>query len=139
MQTEKRLEQKRVAARRYYWNNHEKVLTSQRRRWEEQKEKRRAECRIWASLNKDYRRNYNLKSKYGITLEEWNQLLESQNHQCAICETTNPGGHGKWCTDHIHGTKIVRGILCHKCNISMHDGDTPELLRKRADYLEKNR
>lgn len=40
--------------------------------------------------------------------------------------------------DHNHETKKYRGILCSNCNHSLHVGITPKILRKLADYLEKN-
>lgn len=79
-----------------------------------------------------------------MTREEWNTLFESQDCKCAICNSEESGWKSKsgkqrdWHTDHIKGTKIVRGILCHHCNISLHSRDTPELLRKKADYIEKH-
>ena len=32
-----------------------------------------------------------LKRSYGITLNDYDQMLTEQNHQCAICGTTEPG------------------------------------------------
>ena len=35
--------------------------------------------------NKDYNMNEHLKTKFGITLEEYNKMVEQQNNKCEIC------------------------------------------------------
>jgi len=55
------------------------------------------------------------KRKYGINISDFNNLLESQEGKCAICETNNPGARG-WNVDHNHKNGVVRGILCGNCN-----------------------
>lgn len=64
---------------------------------------------------REYFRNHNLKSKYGITLSEWDDLFSSQGYMCAICASKEPRGKN-WHTDHCHKTGEVRGILCGWCN-----------------------
>ncbi len=62
--------------------------------------------------NPDLYREEHLKRSYGITLNEYNQMLIQQNNQCAVCNTTDPGGkHGKFMVDHCHNTGKVRGLL----------------------------
>ena len=58
--------------------------------------------------------NYHLKKTYGITIEEYDQLLSAQNGVCAICG----GGTSKrhFAVDHNHRTGQVRGLLCARCN-----------------------
>ena len=61
-----------------------------------------------------------LKRSYGITLNEYNQMLMKQNYCCRTCGTTEPGGkHGKFMVDHCHSTNEVRGLLCKSCNIEI--------------------
>ena len=58
-------------------------------------------------------------------------------------ETVTPGGgrdtkHASLHIDHCHKTGVVRGMLCGNCNFLLgHANDSPEILRKAADYLEE--
>lgn len=83
------------------------------------------------------RRAQHLKLNYGLTIDDWNALFQSQNFQCAICKATEPAGKG-WHTDHDHITGIVRGILCLSCNSGLgRFKDNPELLIEAARYVRK--
>ena len=59
-----------------------------------------------------------LDLKYGITLKQWNALLESQGYVCGVCRTPEPGQKW-WHTDHDPATERVRGILCGQCNMQL--------------------
>ena len=65
---------------------------------------------------KEFVRDQNLKNKYGITTNEWDEIFLKQNHSCAICETKTAV---KWHTDHCHSSGKVRGILCSACNVNL--------------------
>jgi len=84
-------------------------------------------------------RNAALKREFGITLDQYNEMLAKQNHQCACCGTTDPRGQGAFHVDHCHKTGIIRGLLCHLCNtgIGKLGDDLPGLL-KAVEYLEKS-
>lgn len=56
-----------------------------------------------------------LKRKYGITLAEYDQMLEEQHGVCAICGGADPSGR-RLAVDHDHETGKVRGLLCTSCN-----------------------
>ena len=63
-----------------------------------------------------------LKREYGITLADYNAILRSQAHRCAVCrrpETmrTKSGEVRRLSVDHDHVTGRVRGLLCHRCNV----------------------
>ena len=64
-----------------------------------------------------WRRNYSYKRKYGITLDEFNERSEAQDHKCAICKVDAIHvEHGYLCVDHDHDSGEVRELLCKKCN-----------------------
>lgn len=61
-------------------------------------------------------REYGLKKKYGLTMEQWDTLFYGQGRCCAVCKTDRPTSKG-WQTDHCHSSGKVRGILCSNCNV----------------------
>lgn len=66
--------------------------------------------------NPGYTRERNLKTLYGITHNDYLNMLEAQKGRCAICGTDTPGGKGTFHVDHCHLTGKVRGLLCGNCN-----------------------
>lgn len=78
-----------------------------------------------------------LQRKYSITVDEYESMLQSQDGKCAICGAGEPGGRAKrFHVDHDHATGDIRGILCVRCNYMIgYSKDSPEILRKGADYL----
>jgi hypothetical protein len=81
-------------------------------------------------------RNATLKKKYGITIEEYNSMLATQNNQCAVC--FDAPKHQRLHVDHNHKTGKVRGLLCQACNVSIGKmKESPELLRRLALYIEE--
>lgn len=86
------------------------------------------------ATNKSGRR-WEIKSKYGIELEEYDRLLEEQQSVCAICKQPDPTGR-RLAVDHCHYLGHVRGLLCFHCNVAIgnlkHD---VELLKSAIAYL----
>lgn len=79
-------------------------------------------------------------SKYGLTTEAFDAMLDEQEGRCAICRTGEPGGRGEWHVDHCHETGENRGLLCAFCNPGIgYFRDDPELLRAAINYLEAHR
>lgn len=73
--------------------------------------------------------------KYGMTLDGYRELSDSQNGKCAICGNDNGGI--SLCIDHDHKTGKVRGLLCTLCNKGLgHFEDDKLLLLSAIDYLE---
>ncbi len=77
------------------------------------------------------RRRWNLKTKYGLSVAEYEALLEAQAGLCAICRGTllTPK------IDHDHLTGSVRGILCHRCNLLLAGVENPSFLKRALNYL----
>ncbi len=77
-----------------------------------------------------------IKNLYNITIEEYENLLISQNNKCAICEIEFSELLTPY-VDHCHVSSKVRGLLCNNCNFGIGQfKDNPEFCRKAAIYLE---
>ena len=85
-------------------------------------------------------RRRQLKFRYGLTLDQYQDLLNAQNSKCAICECTIDSKRVKtsFAVDHNHITGKIRGLLCNQCNraLGMFD-DSVNVLRKALNYLER--
>ena len=103
------------------------------------------ECKVCTKIrarkydheHREHKRDLHLQRYYGISADDFNMLLEAQDHQCAICFTTNPGGKsGRFNVDHDHKTGKVRGLLCKSCNIALGEvGDNIHTLKNMIEYL----
>lgn len=84
------------------------------------------------------RRDLVLRSTYGISLAEYDDMLESQSGSCAICSTTPEENGRRLDVDHCHETGRVRGLLCASCNLGIGKfKDNPSLLAEAIKYLVK--
>lgn len=86
------------------------------------------------------RNDYMLKYLYGLTVEEYENMLERQGGVCAICGSGEWGGtkHRVPHVDHDHETGKVRGLLCGDCNFGLGKfKDDPDRLRAAISYLER--
>lgn len=76
-----------------------------------------------------------LNRTYGITVDQYNLLLEAQGGVCAVCG--EPPKNYRLSVDHDHKTGLVRGLLCWFDNnkvVGRHRVGTQ--LRAAADYLD---
>lgn len=83
-------------------------------------------------------RKWNLKRFFGITPEQYQEMLSKQEGVCMICKEP-PSKRDKWVLhiDHNHVTGKIRGLLCSSCNVGLGQfKDDKELLIKAAHYLE---
>lgn len=87
----------------------------------------------------DYVRNNRYKSQYGITLEQYDAMLEAQNNGCAICGVSPEQNGRRLDIDHCHTSGKVRGLLCTNCNTGIGKfNDDPDLLAEAMKYLYRN-
>lgn len=86
---------------------------------------------------KERSRDNKYRAKYGISLAQYELMLEDQDGCCAICRT--PAGELNLYVDHDHATGRVRQLLCVKCNALLGQaGDQIEVLQAAIRYLERN-
>ncbi len=109
----------------YYHANKDKLKAAQLTWRENNPEEHKARMRKW-----------HLKKKYKMTPDQYDALLMSQGSVCAICGNECKE-HEILSVDHCHESKVVRGLLCAKCNKGLGlFCDDPDLLKRASDYLE---
>ena len=78
------------------------------------------------------KRGKHIKSRYGITLHDYDTMLVAQRGCCALCEQRMDRPN----VDHCHTTGEVRGLLCHLCNRGLGlFKDSPAVLIRAAEYV----
>lgn len=82
------------------------------------------------------------KRNYGMSLEEFNFLLETQHGKCKLCyrDVSVEGlGPDRAVVDHCHKNGHVRGILCNECNRALgYFHDNIQALENAVDYLRSD-
>lgn len=77
-----------------------------------------------------------LKHRYGITADEYDELLRSQDGGCGICGGQSTQGR-RLAVDHDHSSGRVRGLLCSSCNVAIGAlGDDLTSVLRAVRYLE---
>lgn len=93
-------------------------------------------------IEAEFRRR--LKNDFGLTIEDYNKLLDKQHGCCAIClqpETAKNtrGEIKKLAVDHNHASRKVRALLCANCNTGLGLlGESPDRMRAAALYIERH-
>lgn len=155
------LEKIKKTSKMYYLNNKENILDKNQKYREtpDGKKKKKASDKSWRKNNKEHKkkldknwclnnperykarqRNNHLKREYGINITEYNSMFEKQGGVCAICQKHETrkikGVVSVLCVDHCHTTLLVRGLLCHRCNVAISylDDDT-DILAAAINYL----
>lgn len=92
-----------------------------------------------SALKKSYRK-YRLKVEYGLSLEQFDEMIAQQHGVCAICKVKRVvRGEPHLHVDHDHQSGLVRGILCHHCNMILgHSRDSVDVLEACIAYLNRN-
>jgi hypothetical protein len=97
-----------------------------------------------------FNRNWHLLRRYGLSVQEYTDLLERQNGCCAICKRPPTGLRRRFHVDHKHidgyatlppeeKMKGVRGLLCSTCSSGIGGlRDSPDLLLAAVAYLQKH-
>jgi hypothetical protein len=92
----------------------------------------------WVANNGPKLFEYHIKKTYGISIAEYNAMLQDQGHKCKICPTLHSDTK-RLHIDHDHKTGSIRGLLCHWCNHMLGAAkDNPITLANAIAYLENN-
>jgi hypothetical protein len=103
-----------------YYIDHEDKMKECKKQYrlshkDEMKEYRK---RYWIE-NKNEREQYRIQQKYGITLEQKEQMIIEQNGKCAACGDFLGKDPRSISVDHDHITGKVRKIIHTKCNTAL--------------------
>lgn len=82
-------------------------------------------------------RNY--QNRYGITMAQYEAMLQSQDYRCAICDKhRDVVPHKRLVVDHCHDTNAVRKLLCSSCNVALgmlHE--SVDIMGRMIDYVKE--
>jgi hypothetical protein len=84
-------------------------------------------------------RGYHIFRRYGITKDQFDQMVANQDNKCKICGNPPSMKTRKSSVlhvDHDHKTKKVRGLLCNRCNNALGIIEQRDLVAKAEAYLE---
>lgn len=119
-------------------------------------EKRKQTCKRYYDRNKEHYRDYytqnkdhlydlKLQREYNITLQQYNELLESQERKCKICKRDVTLFKKRLAIDHNHLCcsakrrscgKCIRGLLCEDCNRALGMfKDNEEVILNALHYI----
>jgi Autographiviridae endonuclease VII len=86
------------------------------------------------SYCKSCMQTYQLKYKYNISSEQYEQMFADQEYRCKICEIEPT--NAVLFVDHCHDTGKIRGLICSPCNLALgHLKDSAWLCERAAKYL----
>lgn len=98
----------------------------------------------WKHNNPDktklMRQREKFKARYGITVEQYDQMVIDRNGKCDICHKvpTGKGSAARLNVDHNHDTGEIRGLLCWQCNVAIgYLKDSIKVLQDAIQYLGK--
>lgn len=83
--------------------------------------------------------------RYGVGPTWYEETLAKQGGKCAICNTTEPGGTGRFNIDHDHKCcpiksrscgKCIRGLLCSRCNLRLFGLEDSNWITNAFTYLQ---
>ena len=132
----------RAMCRDWYNRNIDEQRERARNRAKVYGPKQRAANKKWALENPEKARYHSrkklLSKNYNMSIEAHDALFASQGFSCGACGSPSPNSKKGWSTDHCHKTGVVRGIVCHHCNIGIgHAKDSIETIKKWISYLER--
>lgn len=80
---------------------------------------------------------YRLKSRYGVSKEQYDSLFEKQEGRCALCKKHQSELKRRLAIDHDHKTFEIRALLCAYCNLRVIGKLRKDTVQAIYDYLNK--
>lgn len=117
------IEVEQAKRRKNYYDNREKILLERKEFYEANKDEINLQRRL---------------KKYGLTKDQYFDMLTAQDFKCAnkACKSKNLD----LAIDHCHVSLAVRGILCDNCNTALGLlKDCPDAIDGLKTYLKNTR
>lgn len=90
------------------------------------------------NIRRQKAREAHLLRLYGITWDQYNELLEKQNHRCFVCQKHENEFKTRLAVDHDHVTGEIRGLLCNYCNHRVVGRNrNPDIMKRVYEYLSQ--
>lgn len=122
---------RRAEKRVWYRENRDRILAYQKE-WRA-RNKPLAIARYARRKEKGVYRAWQLQAKFGLSVQQYEEMVAAQENRCAICSTEFTGTPH---VDHCHATGNVRGLLCQDCNFGIGRlGDDIARLESAINYL----
>lgn len=100
-------------------------------------EKYRAQARRRYCPKKSKEQGWKQAGIVDMTYDRYNELLERQNHCCAVCSTHKSKFKKALCVDHNHATGKARGLLCDNCNRALgYLKESEEIVHNLLNYIQ---
>lgn len=107
-------------------------------RWDNlSKEERLRRARKYEANKSVPRRWRRIKRLYGLSKQDYDDLLHRQGGGCALCSSSDTKTIvGVFYVDRCHETGRIRGLLCLDCNMALGKlGDTPDRIARVLEYV----
>lgn len=129
----------------YYAKNRDRILAKLRARAALDREAHKARVkevyRKWSQKHPgrvaELKRGYSNLRRYGITVEQYDEMFLAQDGKCAVCD--EPPRKRQLAIDHDHATGAVRQLLCVNCNALLgHCRESQKILERAIEYLRSH-
>lgn len=94
--------------------------------------------RRYYANNPDYKAKalvYRLRTRYGVTPEQYQELFDKQEGKCAVCKRHQSELKNRLVLDHDHKTLEIRALLCAYCNLRVVGKLRKDTIQAVYDYL----
>lgn len=126
-----------------YYENNKDHINKKNKEWStENRDSFLANKRQYYEDNKSTFKEYWLNRTFNMTQQDYDCMLLLQGGSCAICKeketaVNKSGSVKRLAVDHDHQTGVIRGLLCHRCNLALgHFKDSTSILLAAISYLE---
>lgn len=133
MISEEQRARNRASKAKHYATNRKLMLARAKEHAKANPEARRKALKKYYAANVEKLHRRKLKYRYGLTNEQYDEMLLVQNGVCAICGQTDK--RKRLAVDHCHDTGRIRGLLCSQCNVAIGALHNQDLLDNAAEYL----